>query len=358
MDINTLRDAFAHTTEQERLLALGQERGWLTHAEITAALAEAELDGEAAEEAIAEITAAGIEIREDEDDEGDAAPRTRAALPDAPTSIDSLDLFLNAIGRTALLTKAEEIELAKRVEAGDERAKAHMIEANLRLVVSIAKKYRGNGLDLLELIQEGNLGLIRAVEKFDWRRDLKFSTYATWWIRQAVQRGIADKARTVRLPVHVTERQVKIARAERLLQAQLGRDPSVEEVAEEAKLPLAQVKAVRDAGRVTASLDESFTPDGESTLGDLLADVNAADPSEAVSEELQTQALREAVLELGERARFVLARRYGLDGEDPATLDQVARALGLTRERVRQIETEALRSLATRRELQPLRSAA
>jgi RNA polymerase primary sigma factor len=357
MEINTLREAFAHTTEQERLLALGHDRGWLTHAEIREALTESDMDAEAIEEATAELLAAGIEIREDEDDDGDTA-HGRADIATAPGSVDSLDLFLNAIGRTALLTKQDEIELAKRIEAGDERAKAHMIEANLRLVVSIAKKYRGNGLDLLELIQEGNLGLIRAVEKFDWRRDLKFSTYATWWIRQAVQRGIADKARTVRLPVHVTERQVKIARAERLLHAQLGREPSAEEVAEEAKLPIAQVRAVRDAGRVTASLDESFTPDGESTLGDLLADVNAVDPSEMVTDELQTQALRRAVQDLSERAQFVLSRRYGLDGEDPATLDQVARALGLTRERVRQIETEALRSLSTRRELQPLRPAA
>src|SRR5689334_3575209 len=214
---------------------------------------------------------------------------------DETASVSILDTYLEQIAQFPLLTKQEEQVLARRIERGDEEAKRRMVESNLRLVVSIAKRYRGQGVAFLDLIQDATLGLIRAVEKFDWRRDLKFSTYATWWIRQAVQRGIADKARTVRLPVHVTERQVKIARAERLLHAQLGREPSVEEVAAEAKLPLAQVRAVRDAGRVTASLDESFTPDGESTLGDLLADVNAADPSETVSDELQTKALRAAV---------------------------------------------------------------
>src|SRR3954468_6764204 len=218
----------------------------------------------------------------------------RITMNDDPTPIDAephdagldpLDLWLNEIARIPLLTKPQELALAKRIELGDEDAKRHMIEANLRLVVSIAKKYRNNGLDLLELIQEGNLGLIRAVEKYDWRRDLKFSTYATWWIRQAVQRGIADKARTVRLPLHVHERTLRLNRLDRTLRAELGREPTVEELAEASKLSVAQTKTVRNAGSVSASLDEAVTEEGESVLADLFADRNAPDPAQHLREE-------------------------------------------------------------------------
>src|SRR3954469_8085209 len=288
----------------------------------------------------------------------------RITMNDDPTPIDAepydigldpLDLWLTEIARTPLLTKSQELALAKRIEAGDEVAKRHMIEANLRLVVSIAKKYRNNGLDLLELIQEGNLGLIRAVEKFDWRRDLKFSTYATWWIRQAVARGLADKSRTVRLPVHVVECVQKINRAERTLTLRLARDPTDEEIAKEARLPIAQVLAVRSAARSSMSLDEPIGDDGESSVSDLLADENALDPSDVVAVEQRNQALSDALDALPQRARMVLVRRYGLDGEDPYTLDEIARELGLTRERVRQIEVETLRQLSALRELQDLR---
>jgi RNA polymerase primary sigma factor len=341
--------------ELERLFAVGLDRGWLELAELHDALAEAELFGEAAEEAIAELTNAGIELREESDS---VSPGAEAPLPATSVMLDSLDQFLTEIGRSPLLSKHEEVELAKRIEAGDMAAKQRMIESNLRLVVSIAKKYRGHGLDFLELIQEGTIGLIRAVEKFDWRRDLKFSTYATWWIRQAVQRGLADKGRAVRLPVHIVERQVKVARAERDLIARLSRDPSDEEVAEEAKLPLQQVLGVRAAARVATSLDEPYTADGESTLGELLPDSSAPDPGDEVAADLGRRALNEALETLTPRERHVLTRRYGLDGRDPATLDQIAKDVALTRERVRQIEAEALRQLASRRELQALREVA
>jgi RNA polymerase primary sigma factor len=268
---------------------------------------------------------------------------------------DSLERFLHEIGRYPLLTKVEEIQLAKRVEQGDLEAKRRMIESNLRLVVSIAKKYRGQGLGFLDLIQEGTVGLIRAVEKFDWRRDLKFSTYATWWIRQAVARGLADKSRTVRLPVHVVERLQKINRAERTLLARLGRDPSDEEVAEEARLPLYQVLGVRSAARSAMSLDEPIGSDGESSFSDVLADDNAEDPAEVVGDAQRGMTLSSVLEALPERQRVVVTMRYGLDGRDPRTLDEIAKELRLTSERERQIEVETLGQLAALRELQELR---
>jgi RNA polymerase primary sigma factor len=341
------------TAELERLIEVGQERGSLSTGEVAEILQETGLDQTQLEDAYRELEAHGVDLRDD------APPAETAKLTLERVAVegttDSLERFLQEIGRYPLLTKVEEIQLSKRVEQGDMEAKRRMIESNLRLVVSIAKRYRGQGLGFLDLIQEGTVGLIRAVEKFDWRRDLKFSTYATWWIRQAVARGLADKSRTVRLPVHVVERVQKINRAERTLTLRLARDPTDEEIAKEARLPIAQVLAVRSAARSSMSLDEPIGDDGESSVSDLLADENALDPSDVVAVEQRNQALADALDALPQRARMVLVRRYGLDGEDPYTLDEIARELGLTRERVRQIEVETLRQLSALRELQDLR---
>jgi RNA polymerase primary sigma factor len=341
------------TAELERLIEVGQERGSLSVGEVAEILQETGLDQTQLEDAYRELEAHGVDLRDD------APPPEAAKLTLERVAVegttDSLERFLQEIGRYPLLTKVEEIQLSKRVELGDMEAKRRMIESNLRLVVSIAKRYRGQGLGFLDLIQEGTVGLIRAVEKFDWRRDLKFSTYATWWIRQAVARGLADKSRTVRLPVHVVERVQKINRAERTLTLRLARDPTDEEIAKEARLPIAQVLAVRSAARSSMSLDEPIGDDGESSVSDLLADENALDPSDVVAVEQRNQALSDALDALPQRARMVLVRRYGLDGEDPYTLDEIARELGLTRERVRQIEVETLRQLSALRELQDLR---
>jgi RNA polymerase primary sigma factor len=339
--------------ELERLLEIGVERGSLTTVEVTELLTELGLEQQAIEDACRELEAHGVELREEVPPAEPVKIAIERSVIEGTT--DSLERFLQEIGRYPLLTKVEEIQLAKRVEAGDLVAKRRMIESNLRLVVSIAKRYRGQGLGFLDLIQEGTVGLIRAVEKFDWRRDLKFSTYATWWIRQAVARGLADKSRTVRLPVHVVERVQKINRAERTLTLRLARDPSDEEVAREARLPLAQVLAVRSAARSSMSLDEPIGDDGESSVSDLLADENAIDPSEAVAADQRRRTLSAALQGLSERQQTVLVRRYGLDGSDPCTLDEIARELGLTRERVRQIEVESLRQLGALRELQELR---
>ena len=342
-------------SELQRLIEAGLERGSLNTGEIVEVLAELEIEVDQIEELYRELEAQGIEIIETPAivEEKVAAAPQRLVIEG---TTDSLQLFLQEVGRYPLLTKVEEIQLAKRVEAGDPRAKRRMIESNLRLVVSIAKNYRGQGLGFLDLIQEGILGLIRAVEKFDWRRDLKFSTYATWWIRQAVARALADKSRTIRLPVHVVERLQKINRAERTLMLKLGREPSNEEIAKEAKLPLYQVLDVRKAARSPISLEEPVGDDGESSFSDFLADAEAIDPMDAVSDQRRHEALQMGLSALPERYRRVLELRYGLDGQDPRTLDEIGREFGLTRERIRQIEVEALRELAAIREIQGLRT--
>jgi RNA polymerase primary sigma factor len=266
------------------------------------------------------------------------------------STTDALSLFLREVGRHPLLTPAQEVALAKRVERGDLRAKQQMIESNLRLVVSIAKNYRHQGLPFLDLIQEGTLGLIRTVEKFDWRRGYKFSTYATWWIRQAAARALAAKARTIRLPVHIVERLQKMKRAERTLWTQFGREPALEEIAEEANLPLQQAHEVRAAARASASLDQ---PVGEqdALLGDFVAGDDPL-PEEKADVSLRRQALSQALAALPDRDRQVLALRYGLGGVEAKTLDDVGLRLGLSRERIRQIERDSLRRLATLREMQ------
>jgi len=274
----------------------------------------------------------------------------------ATATTDSLQLFLNEAGRYPLLTAAEEVELSKRVEAGDPAAKEKMINSNLRLVVSIAKKYQGHGLSLLDLIQEGVIGLIRAVEKFDWRRGFKFSTYATWWIRQAVQRGVANKSRTIRIPVHIAERETRIGRAERDLSAKLGRPPTDEEIAVAAKVSLKHLKEVREAARAVTSLDKPLGDDNDASIGDLVGGGNLVEDEVEIS--LTETTLHKALETLPEREREVLRLRYGLGTEEPKSLEEIGRRLGLTRERVRQIEGHALSRLAVSREIEALRSAA
>jgi RNA polymerase primary sigma factor len=288
----------------------------------------------------------------------DTDEETHYSNPDlAGITTDALQLFLNEIRRYPLLTAADEVELAKRVERGDMEAKERMINSNLRLVVSLAKKYQGHDLPLLDLIQEGIFGLIRAVEKFDWRRGYKFSTYATFWIRQAIQRGVANKSRTIRIPVHIGQRERKIARVERELGIKLGRPPSDEELAKSAELPIDQIEEVREAARTITSLDRPVGEEGESSLGDLLPS-EAAGPEEEVSVSLRQETLRRALDTLPERERDVVKLRYGINGDEPTPLRETGRRLGISAERVRQIESRALEHLARTRELAGLTEAA
>src|SRR5579862_2019613 len=321
----------------EALIALREEHGALTPADIAEAVQTFDLDDVEAEALAAELE--GL-VEEGDDDEPELDLRAEASF-----TTDSLQLFLNEAGRYPLLTAAEEVELAKRIERGDMAAKERMINCNLRLVVSIAKRYQTQGITLGDLVQEGVLGLIRATEKFDWRKGFKFSTYATWWIRQAVQRGVANKARTIRIPVHVVEREQKVSRAERELLVKLGHMPSDEEISKHSRLPLAQVKEVRAAARAVASTDAPIGSDGDASLGDLFAASGPSTEDEADAT-LRDDAVRRAVAALPDRQRDVIALRFGLVGDGPTSLEQIGKQLGLTRERVRQIEAEALRRLA------------
>ena len=332
------------------------DEGCLELSELAAALEQTELDEEETEEVYAELERRGIDLR---DDCGRASSKGTYVNGDlAVATTDSLQLFLNEAARYPLLTADDEVELAKRVERGDLAAKDRMINSNLRLVVSIAKRYQGHGVALLDLIQEGVIGLMRAVEKFDWRRGFKFSTYATWWIRQAVQRGVANKSRTIRIPVHIAEREQRIARAERELSTRLGREPSDEEIAERARIPLKQLREVRQAARAVTSLDRPIGHENEGALGDLVAS-DQAPPEEEVDVSLEQDVLRRAVAQLPERERAVLKLRYGLNGDrDPASLESIGQELGITRERVRQIEANALERLAVNREVEALKDVA
>jgi RNA polymerase primary sigma factor len=341
--------------ELDALIARGEEEGCVNLSQFNELVADHELDDEELSKLYEELDHRGIEVSDDCGREREDSTYVNGDLAVATT--DALQLFLNEAGRWPLLTKEDEIELAKRIERGDHEAKERMINSNLRLVVSIAKRYQGHGLSLLDLIQEGIIGLIRAVEKFDWRRGFKFSTYATWWIRQAVQRGVANKSRTIRIPVHIADREQRIARAERALAPKLGRQPTEEEVAKQAKLPLKQVREVRQAARAITSLDRPLGDEADTSLAELVASEQAS-PEEELSVSLEQDVLRRAVAQLPDREREVVKRRYGLNGDrDPASLEAIGRELGLTRERVRQIEAQALEQLAVNREIEALKVA-
>ncbi len=344
-------------TEPARALLEGaEERGFVLPAELEAFALEHDLADDEVEELTRELETTGLEVREPAAEEPEkaepAAAEPAQAQPQALVgAADSLQLFLADIGRHKLLTAAEEVMLAKAIERGDLTAKRRMIESNLRLVVSIAKGYRGLGVPFLDLIQEGTLGLNRAVEKFDWRRGYKFSTYATWWIRQSVQRAVANHARTIRVPVHVVERQQKLSRAARRLEVELGREATKEELAEATGLPIQHVDEALGAAQASVSLNQTVGADDEGELGDLFADREAADPFEEAEESLRRQGVRRALDALPERERRILELRFGFDGE-PWTLEAIGHELDLTRERVRQLEGQALARLAALRELQ------
>jgi len=344
--------------EIRTLLEKGEEQGCLNLSQFSEFVQEHELDEEHLTHLYEELDARQIDLTDDCARSATEADSTYVNGDLAVATTDALQLFLNEAGRWPLLTADEEVELAKRIERGDQEAKERMINSNLRLVVSIAKRYQGHDLHLLDLIQEGIIGLIRAVEKFDWRRGFKFSTYATWWIRQAVQRGVANKSRTIRIPVHIVEREQKISRAERELATQLGRQPSEQEVAKRAKLPLKQVREVRQVARAVTSLDKPIGSENEGSFGELVAS-DRETPEEEVTYSLQEKALRRAVADLPERERAIVKLRYGLNGDhDPKSLEAIGRELGLTRERVRQIEAAALERLAVHRELDAVSDAA
>jgi RNA polymerase primary sigma factor len=357
---------FAEPEELRGLIALGRERGYLTFEQIATTLEEVEVTKEQISGLHAHLVEIGVEVIAEEG--VDAYKEARAEEANGSSkkadldltvepSLDSLRLYLRSIGQVELLTAAEEVDLAKRIERGDMLAKRQMVEANLRLVVSIAKGYLGRGLSFLDLIQEGSLGLIRAVEKFDYRRGYKFSTYATWWIRQAVTRAIADKARTIRIPVHMVEKLNRVAHVERALVQSLGREPEPHEIAAELRWPLDEVRDILRVSQLPVSLEKPVGDEDESELGDFVADDEVAEPFEEASEHLQREGVRRALDALPERERQVIELRYGLSGLEPLTLEEVGRTFGVTRERIRQIETNTLKKLRALPEAQMLREA-
>ncbi|WP_320671247.1 sigma-70 family RNA polymerase sigma factor [Patulibacter defluvii] len=368
--------------ELRALIADGQERGYLTVSQIAAVLEEAEVTKEQVRDLHAHLEELGVDVLHgDGDHHGDATDRTAreaerleqagarkdreaGAAKSRPQidltvepSLDSLRMYLRSIGRVALLTADQEVQLAKRIERGDVEAKRAMIEANLRLVVSIAKAYLGRGLSFLDLIQEGSLGLIRAVEKFDYRRGYKFSTYATWWIRQAVTRAIADKGRTIRIPVHMVEKLNKVVHVERQLVQTLGRQPTPEEIATEVEMEVRDVRDILRISQQPISLEKPVGEDEESSLGDFVEDKDAESPFELTSEQLRREHVRRALSTLPKREREVIEMRFGLSGDQPCTLEEVGRAFDVTRERIRQIESHTLKKLESLPEAQRLRDA-
>jgi RNA polymerase primary sigma factor len=359
---------FGDIEELRAVVVEGRERGYLTPEELAAPLEDAEPSREQVIDLHQYLIENGIEIVSEEEARANAesAGASREEIPvpkkveldlTVEPSLDSLRLYLRSIGRVDLLTAEQEVMLAKRIERGDMGAKQQMIEANLRLVVSIAKNYLGRGLTFLDLIQEGSLGLIRAVEKFDYRRGYKFSTYATWWIRQAVTRAIADKARTIRIPVHMVEKLNKVVHVERQLVQDLGREPSPEEIAKELEWTAREVKDILRMAQLPVSLEKPIGEDEDSSLGDFVEDETAESPFELASENLRRQNVRKALEALPEREREVMEMRFGLNGHQARTLEEVGRAFGVTRERIRQIENNTLKKLESLPEAQRLRDA-
>jgi RNA polymerase primary sigma factor len=358
--------------ELRTLIAEGQERGFLSFEQIATCLEELEVTKEQVQELHNHLDEQGIDVvgadgtpvpretvRSDEPLAAAGsvrAPKQEIDLTVEP-SLDSLRLYLRSIGKVPLLTADQEVCLARRIERGDMAAKQQMIEANLRLVVSIAKGYLGRGLSFLDLIQEGSMGLIRAVEKFDYRRGYKFSTYATWWIRQAVTRAIADKGRTIRIPVHMVEKLNKVVHVERQLVQSLGREPTPQEIAAEADCTPREVRDILRLAQQPVSLEKPVGDEDESELGDFVEDESAESPFELASDSLRRDNVRRALRALPQREREVIEMRFGLTGERPRTLEEVGRAFNVTRERIRQIENHTLKKLEALPEAQRLRDA-
>jgi RNA polymerase primary sigma factor len=336
--------ALLTSTEGQALLRRAEEEGAVTPEDIAGALGELDLDPTQIDDLFQALDDLDVEVL-DPQQLGVVVAEVELDLTTREVSTDALQLFLKDIGRVRLLSAAQEVQYAKRIERGDAVAKNAMIEANLRLVVSIAKNYRNQGLPFLDLIQEGTIGLVRAVEKFDYRKGYKFSTYATWWIRQAVARALADKARTVRMPVHVVEKLNKLGRTERKLIAALGREPTLDELAAATLIPVEEIEQIRRAAQAPISLEKPIGEEDESSFGDFLADASSAQPEEMAEVQIRKEALRELLDALPFRERRVLELRYGLDGQSPRTLDEVGRAFNVTRERIRQIENQSLRKL-------------
>ena len=365
---------FAEMDELQSLVIDARERGFVTFDEVAATLEEVEVTKEQIQELHSYLVENGIDVVGAdgrptaivaEPKAGDAESQKDPTAPKKPEidltvepSLDSLRLYLRSIGRVELLTAEEEVGLAKRIERGDMAAKQHMIEANLRLVVSIAKGYLGRGLTFLDLIQEGSLGLIRAVEKFDYRRGYKFSTYATWWIRQAVTRAIADKARTIRIPVHMVEKLNKVVHVERQLVQQLGREPLPQEIADELGMTMREVKEIQRMSQMPVSLEKPIGEEEDSELGDFVEDEDAESPFDMALENLRKENIHKALEVLPEREREVIEMRFGLTGSEARTLEEVGRAFGVTRERIRQIENNTLKKLEMLPEAQRLRDGA
>jgi RNA polymerase primary sigma factor len=365
---------FLEVEELRLLVADARERGFVTYSEVAATLDEVEVTKEQMRELHGYLVDNGIDVVSDDGTPAAVVAEPKPEYADAPKdpaapkkpeidltvepSLDSLRLYLRSIGRVELLTADQEVSLAKRIERGDMAAKQHMIEANLRLVVSIAKGYLGRGLTFLDLIQEGSLGLIRAVEKFDYRRGYKFSTYATWWIRQAVTRAIADKARTIRIPVHMVEKLNKVVHVERQLVQQLGREPTHDEIAVELDCTSREVKEIQRMAQMPVSLEKPIGEEDDSELGDFVEDDAAESPFDLALDSMRRENVRRALDVLPEREREVIEMRFGLTGKEARTLEEVGRAFGVTRERIRQIENNTLKKLEVLPEAQRLRDGA